>query len=316
MTQETILIIGANGQVGTELTHRLCQEYGNSRVITADLGPATHQAATQHERFSVLDADKLNAVIQEYQITQVYHLAASLSATAEKNPHTAWELNITGLLNVLEAARHYHLRVFWPSSIAVFGASTPAQETPQHTIMEPGTLYGIAKQAGEGWCRWYHQQYGVDVRSLRYPGLISYKTAPGGGTTDYAVEIFQAALSQHSYTCFIKADEALPMMYMDDAVRATLELMNAPAEQIQERGSYNLAGLSFTPAQIAAEIQRQGVALTMHYAPDYRQHIAASWPDSIDDSVAHQDWQWQAKFDLSALVQEMLTNVAKTKKAA
>ena len=314
--QEVILIIGANGQVGTELSLRLCQDYGNNNVITADLGPATHGAGTKHESFSVLDADKLNAVIQQYHVTQVYHLAASLSATAEKNPQAAWNLNITGLLNVLEAARHYQLRVFWPSSIVVFGANTPAHETPQHTIMEPSTLYGIAKQAGEGWCRWYHQKYGVDVRSLRYPGLISYKTAPGGGTTDYAVEIFSAALTQHTYTCFIDAHEALPMMYMDDAVRATIELMNAPAECIRERGSYNVAGISFTPAEIAAEIERQGVALAMHYEPDYRQQIAASWPASIDDSVAHQDWQWQAKFDLRTLVQTMLANIDTTKKAA
>lgn len=305
----TVLIIGANGQVGSELSASLALSYGHERVITADLQPARTPSSSVHACFSVMDAPALDEVIQQYKITQIYHLAATLSASGERNPLAAWDLNMVGLLNVLEAAKKYKLKVFWPSSIAAFGANTPAVHTPQHTVMEPSTIYGIAKLAGEGWCRWYHRNHGVDVRSLRYPGLISYKTPPGGGTTDYAIAIFHAALAGQPYSCFLKQDTALPMMYMDDAIRATIELMEAPEEKIRERGSYNLAGVSFTPAQIAAEIMRQGVEFDMQYAPDYRQHIAATWPDSIDDSSARNDWGWQAQYDLPKLVHNMLSNL-------
>lgn len=307
MSGVRILLTGANGQLGTELAQALVDRHGAQAVITSDVVPRGRIEGVVHETLDITDAGALKAVIERHGITQVWHLAAALSAVGERAPTWAWHLNMAGLLNVLEAARQHRLdKVFWPSSIAAFGPTTPADLTPQHTVMEPTTVYGISKLAGEGWCRWYHANHGVDVRSLRYPGLISWKTAPGGGTTDYAVEIFHAAVKREAYTCFLQADEALPMMYMDDAVRATLELMDAPAEQIAERGSYNLAGLSFTPAEIAAEIGRQCPGFEIGYAPDFRQAIAASWPDRIDDSQARSDWGWQARFDLQALVAEML----------
>ncbi len=307
MSAVRILLTGANGQLGTELAQALVDRHGAQAVITSDVVPRGRIEGVVHETLDITDAGALKAVIERHGITQVWHLAAALSAVGERAPTWAWHLNMAGLLNVLEAARQHRLdKVFWPSSIAAFGPTTPADLTPQHTVMEPTTVYGISKLAGEGWCRWYHANHGVDVRSLRYPGLISWKTAPGGGTTDYAVEIFHAAVKGEPYTCFLQADEALPMMYMDDAVRATLELMDAPAERIAERGSYNLAGLSFTPAEIAAEIGRQCPGFEVGYAPDFRQAIAASWPGRIDDSQARSDWGWQARFDLQALVAEML----------
>lgn len=313
MSDVRILLTGANGQLGTELAQALVDRHGAQAVITSDVVPRGRIEGVVHETLDITDAGALKAVIERHGITQVWHLAAALSAVGERAPTWAWHLNMAGLLNVLEAARQHQLdKVFWPSSIAAFGPTTPADLTPQHTVMEPTTVYGISKLAGEGWCRWYHANHGVDVRSLRYPGLISWKTAPGGGTTDYAIEIFHAAVKGEAYTCFLQADEALPMMYMDDAVRATLELMDAPADRIAERGSYNLAGLSFTPAEIAAEIGRQCPGFEVGYAPDFRQAIAASWPDRIDDSQARSDWGWQARFDLQALVAEMLGQLRRT----
>jgi nucleoside-diphosphate-sugar epimerase len=302
-----ILIIGANGQIGTELAQELALRHGNANVITSDLAPEGRVPTLTHEMLDVTDAAALTAVAKRHGITQVYHLAAALSATGEKHPMWAWDLNMKGLLNVLELARVQKLeRVFWPSSIAAFGPKTPQVATPQDTVMDPSTVYGISKLAGEGWCRWYHANHGVDVRSLRYPGLISWKTPPGGGTTDYAVEIFHAALKQGRYSCFLEEGQALPMMYMPDALRATIELMEAPAEAIRERGSYNLAGVSFTPAEIAAAIRAEIPDFEISYAPDFRQAIAASWPQSIDDRQARTDWGWKLAYDLRAMVGDML----------
>lgn len=306
-TATKILIIGANGQIGTELATELAKKHGNHAVITSDIAPEGRVPALRHEMLDVTDAAALAAVVKRHEITQIYHLAAALSATGEKHPMWAWDLNMKGLLNVLELARTQKLeRVFWPSSIAAFGPSTPAVDTPQATVMDPTTIYGISKLAGEGWCRWYHEKHGVDVRSLRYPGLISWKTPPGGGTTDYAVEIFHEALKHGRYSCFLEAGQALPMMYMPDALRATIELMEAPAETITQRGSYNLAGVSFTPAEIAAAIREQIHGFEISYAPDFRQQIAASWPQRIDDSVARRDWGWKLQYDLRAMVADML----------
>jgi nucleoside-diphosphate-sugar epimerase len=303
-----ILIIGANGQLGSELAAALAEKYGAAQVVTSDIAPA--KAGTlKHEILDATDAETLRRVVVENGATQIYHLAAALSATGEKKPLWAWNLNMSSLLNVLELAAELNLRIFWPSSIAVFGATTPADHTPQKTIIEPETVYGVSKQAGEGWCRWYHKTHGVDVRSLRYPGLISWKTPPGGGTTDYAIDIFRAAASGKTYTCFLNANETLPMMYMADAIRATIELMEAPAETITERGSYNVAGVSFSPAEIAAEITRQSPGFRIEYAPDYRQAIAAAWPDSLDDSQAARDWGWRAEYGLARLTSEMLAGM-------
>jgi len=304
------LIIGANGQIGSELAGELVARHGSGAVVTSDLAPVGRLPGLAHEALDVTDAAALVSIVERHQITQIYHLAAALSATGEKHPMWAWDLNMKGLLNVLELARTHKLeRVFWPSSIAAFGPSTPKDATPQHTVMDPTTVYGVSKLAGERWCAWYHANHGVDVRSLRYPGLISYKTPPGGGTTDYAVEIFHAALKDGRYTCFLEQDQALPMMYMPDALRATIELMEAPADRIGERGSYNLAGVSFTPVEIAAAIRKRipGFALTCD--PDFRQQIAASWPRSIDDRVAQREWGWRPRYDLQAMVDDMLENL-------
>jgi len=313
MSRDTrILIIGANGQIGTELATELARLHGEDAVITSDLSPQGRVRTLQHEALDVTDAAALATVVKRHKITQIYHLAAALSANGEKHPMWAWDLNMNGLLNVLELARQEKLdKVFWPSSIAAFGPSTPAVDTPQTTVMDPTTVYGISKLAGERWCDWYHAKHGVDVRSLRYPGLISWKTPPGGGTTDYAVEIFHSALKEGRYTCFLKEDQALPMMYMPDALRATIELMNAPAEAVKQRGSYNLAGVSFTPEQIAASIRRRLPQFTMDCQPDFRQAIAASWPQRIDDSAAQADWGWQLRYDLDAMVDDILTELAR-----
>jgi nucleoside-diphosphate-sugar epimerase len=302
-----ILIIGANGQIGSELAQALALKHGNDAVVTSDLAPQGRVPQLAHEMLDVTDAAALASVVKRHAITQIYHLAAALSATGEQHPMWAWDLNMKGLLNVLELARVQQLeRIFWPSSIAAFGPSTPVLDTPQTCTMDPTTVYGISKLAGERWCAWYHAKHGVDVRSLRFPGLISYKTAPGGGTTDYAVEIFHAALKDGRYSCFLAQEQALPMMYMPDALRATLELMEAPASAIKQRGSYNLAGVSFTPREIAVEIARQLPAFEISYAPDFRQAIAASWPQRIDDSAAAQDWGWRLRYDLRAIVADML----------
>lgn len=305
-----ILIIGANGQIGTELTHALVQRFGMDAVITSDMVPKGRVQGLRHEMLDVTEASALTEVVERHRVTQIYLLAAALSARGEQHPKWAWDLNMKSLLNVLELARTHALdKVFWPSSIAAFGPNTPRDQTPQHAAMDPTTVYGISKLAGEGWCQWYHRNHGVDVRSLRYPGLVSWKTAPGGGTTDYAIEIFHAALKVGRYTCFLAGDTALPMMYMPDAIRATLELMEAPAAQVRERGSYNLGGISFTPIQIAATIARYVPGFTLECVPDFRQAIADSWPRSIDDTVAQQDWGWKAEYDLDAMVQGMLKNL-------
>ncbi len=305
-----ILIIGANGQIGTELTQALVQRHGPDAVITSDQVPTGRFPALRHEALDATDNAALTEVVERHHITQIYLLAAALSARGEQHPKWAWDLNMKSLLNVLELARTHRLqRIFWPSSIAAFGPGTPRDHTPQHTVMDPSTVYGISKLAGEGWCNWYRATHGVDVRSLRYPGLVSWKTAPGGGTTDYAVEIFHAALKLGRYTSFLAADTALPMMYMPDAIRATLELMEAPVEQLRQRGAYNLGGISFTPAQIAAAIARHVPGFCLDCVPDFRQTIADSWPRSIDDSTAQADWGWQAQYDLDAMVQDMLKNL-------
>ncbi|MDQ0070975.1 nucleoside-diphosphate-sugar epimerase [Variovorax boronicumulans] len=306
-----ILVIGANGQLGTELSAALADRYGADNVVGSDRLETSRHVDLQYEMLDATDAGQLAQVVEKHRITQIYHLAAALSATGETAPEWAWKLNMGSLLNVLEIARQQKLeKIFWPSSIAAFGPTTPADATPQQTVMEPSTVYGISKLAGEGWCRWYFENHGVDVRGLRYPGLISYKANPGGGTTDYAIDIFHAALRGEHYTCFLAEDELLPMLYMDDAVRGTLELMEAPSLAITERGSYNLAGVSFTPREIAQEIRKHLPDFKISYEPDFRQAIASGWPDSIDDSCARRDWGWAPRYDLAAMVRDMLKNLS------
>lgn len=306
------LIIGAGGQIGTELVLELRNRFGNESVIAADLKETCPPklANGPYIQLDILNREMVRNYIIENQITEVYLLAALLSATAEKNPDFAWKLNMEGLFTILDLAKEGHLKkIFWPSSIAVFGPTTPVDETPQFTIMEPTTVYGISKQAGERWCEYYFNKFGVDVRSIRYPGLISHTSLPGGGTTDYAVDIFYHAKKTGTYTSFLKEDTALPMMYMEDAIRATIELMEAPAEQVKIRSSYNLAGISFTPSQLAKAIQTEIPEFKITYAPDFRQAIADSWPNSIDDSRAKTDWGWNEKFGLSEMVKVMLEHV-------
>ncbi len=308
-TTDKILVIGANGQIGTVLTQTLQQKYGVEQVISSDLAAKPHNASGIFETLDVLDATRLGEIIRQYDVRCVYHLAAILSATGEQHPQWAWNVNMGGLFNVLEAAREYRLRVFFPSSIASFGPHALRENTPQHGPLEPTTVYGISKVAGELWCQYYHLRYGVDVRSLRYPGIISYQSLPGGGTTDYAVDIFHKAVKGEPFTCFLQADTCLPMMYMADAIRATLMLMDAPNEQIRIRTSYNLAGMSFTPAELAAEIQKHYPNFEVQYQPDFRQAIADSWPKSLDDSDARQDWGWQPEYDLASMTADMLANL-------
>ena len=309
---KTILILGACGQIGTELTLALRQKYGNESVVASDIR-RSYLAELQDGPFEILDAsdaDALRAVCEQYKIHTVYHLVAMLSATGEKFPMKAWDLNMQSLLHVLELAREGVIqKIFWPSSIAVFGPTTPKEHTPQQTIMEPSTVYGISKLAGERWCEYYFNKYGVDVRSIRYPGLISWKSQPGGGTTDYAVEIYYKALEEGRYTSFLSEHRALPMMYMDDAIRATIELTEAPAEQVKVRNSYNLAGISFDPVTIAASIAGHIEGFEMDCVPDFRENIAASWPASIDDSAAQADWNWTPEYDLEAMTAAMLGNL-------
>jgi nucleoside-diphosphate-sugar epimerase len=309
---KTILILGACGQIGTELTLALRQKYGNESVVASDIR-RSDLAELQDGPFEILDAsdaDALRAVCERYNVHTVYHLVAMLSATGEKFPMKAWDLNMQSLLHVLELAREGVIqKIFWPSSIAVFGPTTPKEHTPQQTIMEPSTVYGISKLAGERWCEYYFNKYGVDVRSIRYPGLISWKSQPGGGTTDYAVEIYYKALEEGRYTSFLSEQRALPMMYMDDAIRATIELTEAPAEQVKVRNSYNLAGISFDPVTIAASIAGHIEGFEMDCVPDFRENIAASWPASIDDSAAQADWNWIPEYDLEAMTAAMLGNL-------
>ena len=309
---KTILILGACGQIGTELTLALRQKYGNESVVASDIR-RSDLAELQDGPFEILDAsdaDALRAVCEHYKIHTVYHLVAMLSATGEKFPMKAWDLNMQSLLHVLELAREGVIqKIFWPSSIAVFGPTTPKDHTPQQTIMEPSTVYGISKLAGERWCEYYFNKYGVDVRSIRYPGLISWKSQPGGGTTDYAVEIYYKALEEGRYTSFLSEQRGLPMMYMDDAIRATIELTEAPAEQVKIRSSYNLAGISFDPVTIAASIAGHIDGFEMDCVPDFRGNIAASWSASIDDSAAQADWNWQPEYDLEAMTAAMLGNL-------
>ncbi len=309
-----ILVIGAAGQLGSELTLALRGLYGAEHVIATDLRkPSGELENGPAEILDVMKIDQLDALVKRYQINEIYHLAAILSAKGEQNPKFAWDLNMTSLLNVLEVAKAEQIRkVYWPSSIAVFGPSTPRINTPQDTVMDPNTMYGISKLAGERWCDYYFQRYQVDVRSLRYPGLISYKTQPGGGTTDYAVDIFWKAITAGRYECFLRSDTELPMMYMDDAVRATIELMDAPSEKIKIRSSYNLAAISFTPDQIFREIKKHYPSFEITYKPDFRQVIADSWPASIDDSRARKDWGWNPQFDLNKMTETMLKNLEKT----
>lgn len=307
-----IIVIGSCGQIGTELVLALRTIYGNEAVVAADLKDECPEilANGPYLKMDILDREGVRSFIIEQKIDEVYLLAALLSATAEKNPDFAWKLNMEGLFTILDLAKEGHVKkIFWPSSIAVFGPTTPADMTPQHTVMEPSTVYGISKQAGERWCEYYFHKFGVDVRSIRYPGLISYKSLPGGGTTDYAVDIFYKAKAHGSFTCFLKEDTALPMMFMDDAIRGTIELMQAPAEKIKIRSAYNLAGSSFTPAELATCIQKHLPEFQITYEPDFRQAIADSWPNSIDDTYAQKEWGWKAKFDTEAMVEVMLNHV-------
>ncbi|MFV8280985.1 NAD-dependent epimerase/dehydratase family protein [Christiangramia marina] len=312
---EKILIIGACGQIGTELTLKLREIHGNDQVVASDIREGVDELM-QSGPFEILNATDevhIRQIIETYNIKVVYLMAAMLSATAEKAPKKAWDLNMNSLFHILDMAKEGLIdKIFWPSSIAVFGPTTPKDNTPQITAMEPTTVYGISKQTGERWCEYYNKKFGVDVRSIRYPGIISYKTLPGGGTTDYAIEIFHEALKQNAYTSFLDKDAALPMMYMDDAIKATVEIMQAPAEAIKVRSSYNLAAISFTPEILAANISKHLPDFKISYDPDFRQAIAASWPSSIDDSSARQDWGWDHEFDLDKMTETMLKGVGQT----
>ncbi len=306
MSKEKILVIGANGQIGSVLTQALRLAFGETNVIASDIRePIIKQGI--FETINVLDAQRIADIVEQYQITQVYHLAAILSAKGEAAPLKTWDINMNGLFNVLEVAREKQLdKVFFPSSIAVFGKDVPRHGTPQNAHLSPTTVYGMSKVAGELWSQYYYQRYGLDVRSVRYPGVIGYQSDPGGGTTDYAVEIYHYAVQERPYRCFLKDNTALPMIYMDDAIRATLELMEAPADKIIERTSYNLAGMSFTPQEITDSIRNFYQNFEVEYEPDFRQQIAESWPASIDDSAARKDWNWQPKYDLHTMTEDMI----------
>lgn len=307
-----ILIIGACGQIGTELTNKLRDIYGKDNVIASDIRKLNSDIVNEgiFEVVNALDYNQIEHLIEKYHITDVYLMAALLSATAEKNPAFAWDLNMNSLFHVLNLAKAGKIKkIFWPSSIAVFGPTTPRENTPQYTIMEPSTVYGISKQTGERWCEYYHKQYGVDVRSIRYPGLISWSTPPGGGTTDYAVDIYHKAITDGKFTSFLSENTGLPMMYMDDAIKATVSIMQADADKIKIRSSYNLSAMSFTPKDIAEEIKKHFPDFTIDYAPDFRQKIADSWPASIDDSFARKDWGWKNDFNMDNMTVEMITKL-------
>lgn len=306
----SILVIGSSGQIGTELVSELRKTFGTSNVIASDVREPQVVQDGPFEVLDVLDKVRLEEVVKKYQVGEIYLLAALLSATAEKNPAFGWELNMNSLFNVLDLAKEGTIKkVFWPSSIAVFGPTTPKENTPQYTVMEPSTVYGISKQAGERWCEYYHNNYGVDVRSIRYPGLIGYKSKPGGGTTDYAVDIFYKALQEQRYTCFLKDDATLPMMYMSDAIKATIQIMQEPSENIKIRSSYNIAGISFSPEEIGNEIKKHIPDLVVDYKEDFRQAIADTWPKSIDDAHARNDWNWTPEYTLESMTLDMLENL-------
>lgn len=311
-TKDKILVIGSSGQIGTELVQNLREIYGIDGVIASDVKVTEQAKDGPFEVIDVMDANALLEIVKRHQITEIYLLAALLSATAEKMPKFGWDLNMQGLFNVLDLAKEKIIKkVYWPSSIAVFGPNTPKVNTPQYTIMEPSTVYGISKQAGERWCEYYFNKYNVDVRSLRYPGLIGWKSAPGGGTTDYAVHIFHEALKAGKYECFLSENTTLPMMHMEDAIHATIGIMQADASKVKIRSSYNLGGFSFSPKEIAAEIQKHIPNFSISYNPDSRQQIADSWPQSIDDDYAKKDWGWSPKYDLKSLTINMLENLKK-----
>jgi len=312
--KEKILVIGACGQIGVELTLELRKIYGGANVIASDLRAENDllKGTGPYVSLDVMNKEMLHVQVIRQNITQIYLLAAILSATGEKNPHLAWSLNMQSLINVLEISKDENVhKVYWPSSIAVFGPTSPKINCPQQTIIEPTTVYGISKYAGEFWCNYFNHRYEIDVRSLRYPGLISYKSEPGGGTTDYSVEIFHEAIEENHYTCFLKEDTYLPMMYMPDAIRATIELMESPVEKISVHTSYNISGMSFSPKEIAAEIKKHLPGFTINYEPDYRQPIAESWPQSIDDSIAKNDWGWKPEYDLARMSRDMIDNLIK-----
>jgi len=314
MIDTKILIIGACGQIGSELTLKLRELYGTDNVIASDIRKG-EQDVFKTGPFEIVDAmnyEQVEALVDKYKVDEVYLMAALLSATAEKNPAFAWDLNMNSLFHVLNLAKEGKIKkIFWPSSIAVFGPTTPKHDTPQYTVMEPSTVYGISKQAGERWCEYYFNKYGVDVRSIRYPGLISWKTPPGGGTTDYAVDIYYKAVADNKYTCFLSENTELPMMYMDDAIRATVGIMQADKEKIKIRSSYNLSAMSFTPKEIAAVIAKEKPGFEISYEPDFRQAIADSWPSSINDAEARKDWNWQHDYDLESMTKVMLENLSK-----
>lgn len=308
--QSKVLIIGSEGQLGSELAIHLQIKRGTENIVCADLRASENKEGI-FEKIDVLDREGLEEIIKKHQITEIYHLAAMLSATGEAKPKLAWKLNMDGLINVLDLALKYKIeKVYWPSSIAVFGPDTPKINTPQNSYANPNTVYGISKLAGEMWCQYYFEKFGLDVRSLRYPGVISYKTLPGGGTTDYAIDIFHQALKQKKYTCFLSENQRLPMMYVDDAIRATIELMEAPKENIKARTSYNLSAISFTPKELATEIKKHIPDFEIDYKTDNREAIAASWSDSIDDSAARNDWNWKHEFDLEKMTKTMLEGLS------
>lgn len=307
-----ILVIGAGGQLGTELTKALAEKYGNENIIATDFQDAVKEKFSycSFETLSVMDKVSLASIVETHSVTQIYHLAAILSAAGEKNPLQAWDLNMVGLLNVLEIAKSHKIeKVFWPSSIAVFGPNTIQEQTPQQTFKDPNTVYGISKLAGEHWCEYYYNTFGVDVRSIRYPGLIGYKSLPGGGTTDYAVDIYHKAALSEKFTCFLDKDTYLPMMYMDDAINATLQLMDADKESLGIRTSYNISGMSFSPKEIYESILAFYPNFEIEYQPDFRQQIADSWPNSIDDSIARKDWNWKPAYDLSSMTATIINNL-------
>lgn len=311
-----ILVIGALGQIGSELTLALKGEFRDAEIITADLkNPEdVHADFSPYEKCDVLDKARLLEILQKHQITEIYHLAAILSAVGEKNPHLCWDVNMNGLYNVLECARECGIKkIVTPSSIAAFGPETPRQNTPQETVLLPKTMYGITKVSGELLCDYYTKKFKMDIRGIRYPGLISYKTPPGGGTTDYAIEIFHAALEGKKYTCFLKENTILPMMYMPDAIRGTIELAKAPFENLKHHSNFNFAAMSFSCREIAEEIRKHIPDFEIEYVPDHRQEIAETWPESIDDTAAQKEWGWSPQFDLSALVKDMLDNLKKSK---